>query len=241
MPDWLTARPIAHRGLHDAAQGIIENTATAITAAITAGYGIEVDLQVTAEGGAVVYHDDVLGRLTHRNGRVDQYTSAELKRIGFKNTGDRMLTLADLCQLVSGRAVLLLELKSRFDGDQRLAHHVADVLSGYSGPAAAMSFDPAQVHMLQEFAPSLRRGVVAERYTRGTADGDEMSRGSSLKSLLRARPQFVAYALTDLPAAAPLLARMIRLPVLTWTARSEEDHRRAALWADQIIFEGFRP
>src|SRR5215212_1892555 len=204
MPDWLTARPIAHRGLHDAAQGIIENTATAITAAITAGYGIEVDLQVTAEGGAVVYHDDVLGRLTHRNGRVDQYTSAELKRIGFTNTGDRMLTLADLCELVSGRAVLLLELKSRFDGDQRLAHHVADVLSGYSGPAAAMSFDPAQVHMLQEFAPSLRRGVVAERYTRGTADGDEMSRGSSLKSLLRARPQFVAYALTDLPAAAPL-------------------------------------
>jgi glycerophosphoryl diester phosphodiesterase len=227
--------------LHDAARNIIENTATSVEAAISAGYGIEVDLQVTANGEAVVHHDDVLGRLTDGSGRVDQYTSAELKRVTFKNTGDRMLTLAELCELVGGRAVLLVELKSRFDGDQRLARHVADILSGYSGPVAGMSFDAAQVGMLREFAPSVRRGVVAQRHVRRTGGVAEISPGRNFTSLLRARPQFVAYALRDLPAAAPLLARMIRLPVLTWTVRSEEDHRRTRRWADQIIFEGFLP
>jgi glycerophosphoryl diester phosphodiesterase len=241
MVDWLTARPIAHRGLHDAAQGIIENTATAITAAISADYGIEVDLQVTANGEAVVHHDDRLERLTEGSGRIDQYTSAELKRVPFKNTSDRMLTLAELCELVGGRAVLLVEMKSRFDGDRRLARHVADILSGYSGPRAAMSFDAAQIGMLREYAPSLRRGAVAERHVRRTGDHAEISGGWNLTSLFRARPQFVAYALRDFPAAAPLLAGMLRLPVLTWTVRSKEDQRRARRWADQIIFEGFLP
>src|SRR5271156_1286147 len=130
--DWLTARPIAHRGLHDAANGIIENTAGAVRAAIAAGYGIEVDVQVSADGEAMVHHDDVLGRLTEGESRLDQLSAAELKRIPFRGSAERMITLGDLCDIVGGRVSLLVELKSRFDDDPRLPARVATVLTGYN-------------------------------------------------------------------------------------------------------------
>ena len=162
--DWLTAKPIAHRGLHDAANGIVENTAGAVQAALAAGYGIEVDLQISADGEAMVHHDAVLGRITEGEGRLDQLTSAQLKRVKFRESGERMLTLAELCDLIGGRAVLLPELKSRFDGDDRLAARVAALLSGYKGPVAPMSFDPVQLQILRRKAPKLPRGVVAAQY-----------------------------------------------------------------------------
>ena len=118
--DWLTARPIAHRGLHDAAHGLIENTAGAVRAAIAADYGIEVDVQISADGEAMVHHDDVLGRLTEGSGRLDRLSAAELKNVPFRGSAERMLTLGELCDLVDGRVTMLIELKSRFDGDDRL-------------------------------------------------------------------------------------------------------------------------
>jgi glycerophosphoryl diester phosphodiesterase len=240
VADWLSARPIAHRGLHDAAAGIIENTSSAVSAAIAANYGIEVDLQVTSDGDAVVHHDDALGRLTQGGGLLRQLTSAELRRVGFKSTADRMLTLGDLCDLVAGRAPLLLELKSHYQGDERLARRVANLVSRYSGPVAAMSFDPAQLGMLRNYAPALRRGLVAQRRPATPADKHSSHTWAGASPFL-SQPQFLAYAVKDLPAPAPLLAKLLGLPVLTWTVRSEEDRRRAARWTDQIIFEGFRP
>ncbi len=122
--------------------GLIENTAGAVRAAIAAGYGIEVDVQISADGEAMVHHDDVLGRLTEGEGRLDRLSAAELKRVPFRGSAERMMTLGDLCDLVGGRVTMLIELKSRFDGDGRLPARVADVLAGYHGPVAPMSFDP---------------------------------------------------------------------------------------------------
>src|SRR5262245_3010555 len=139
---WLIARPVAHRGLHDAAAGVIENTPSAVSAAVSAGYAIEVDLQITADGEAMVHHDAALGRLTEGDARLDTMSAADLKRVPFKGTADRMLTLADLLDLVGGRVGLILELKSRFDRDLRLARRAAEVVRSYAGPLAAMSFDP---------------------------------------------------------------------------------------------------
>jgi len=245
-PDWLTARPIAHRGLHDAAHGVIENSAGAVRAAIAGGYGIEVDLQVSADGEAFVHHDDVLGRLTEGEGRLDRLTAAELRRVRFRGSDERLLTLGELCDLVGGRAVMLIELKSRFDGDTRLPARVAAVLETYAGPAAPMSFDPAQLAVLRQKAPALPRGIVAAKY-RPHPYWDQMpawlrySMGSLLPAL-PARPHFVAYAFDNLPAAAPAFARhVLCLPVLTWVVRSRTEQERARHFADQIIFEGFRP
>ena len=241
MRDWLTARPIAHRGLHDAAAGVIENTASAFQAAIAGGYGIECDLQVSADGEAMVFHDDALGRLTEGSGRLAALPSAELRRIAFKATADRMLTLGELCELVAGRAPLVIEIKSRFDGDLRLAARAAAVLAGYRGPVALMSFDPEPIAAVRKTAPALPRGLVAMR----RAPDDPAAKASVLAyagHLAAARPQFLAYRVADLTRLPPLIARhLLRWPLITWTVRTAADRARAARYADQIIFEGFRP
>jgi len=112
--DWLTARPIAHRGLHDPTKGLIENTAAAVRAAMAAGFGIEVDVQLSGDGEAMVYHDDALGRLTEGEARLDRLSAAELKRVPFRDSSERMMTLGDLCDLVGARAP---RDQARGDGD----------------------------------------------------------------------------------------------------------------------------
>jgi glycerophosphoryl diester phosphodiesterase len=225
---------------------VIENTAGAVSAAIAADYGIEVDVQLSADGEAMVHHDDVLGRLTDGEGRLDSLTAAELKRVPFRDSAERMMTLPELCDLVDGRIAMLIELKSRFDGDSRLPLRVAEVLAGYRGPVGPMSFDPWQIALLRHKAPALVRGIVAAKY-RPHPYWDQMPNwmqhgmGYLLTGLI-ARSQFVAYAVTDLPAFAPLLARrVVGLPLLAWVVRTDAERRSAARWADQMIFEGFRP
>ncbi|HWL03377.1 MAG TPA: glycerophosphodiester phosphodiesterase family protein [Xanthobacteraceae bacterium] len=236
--DWLTARPIAHRGLHDRSRGIIENTPGAITAAVAGGYGIEVDVQLSADGEAMVHHDEALGRLTEGDAPLATLGAAALKQVPFRETADRMITLGELCDLVAGRATLVVEIKSLWDGDERLARRTATVLSGYRGPVAAMSFDPRLVAAVRRHAPGLRRGLVAER-------GVEDRPGSALRylqNLLAAGPQFLAYSVQDLGDAVTFTTRrLLRRPVLTWTVRTPEDRLRAGRLADQMIFEGFIP
>lgn len=243
--EWLTARPIAHRGLHDASREVVENTGAAFSAAIAASYGIETDLQISADGEAMVHHDDVLGRLTEASGRLAEMSAAQIKLVRFKAGNGRILTLAELCDFVAGRVALLLELKSHFDGDTRLAERAIDVLAGYRGPVALMSFDPALVEFLRYKAPSLARGIVAERhYSHPEWDVLSSMQKRSMTWLLhvpRSRPQFVAYSVKDLPAIPPLVARTMGLPLLTWTVRNMHDRLAAARWANQIIFEGWRP
>lgn len=245
-PDWLTARPVAHRGLHEAARGIIENMPGAVTAAIAGNFAIEVDLQLTADGEAMVHHDDELGRLTEGTGALLGKTAAELKAVNFRDTAERMMSFGDLCALVDGRVPLVIEVKSHFDGDRKLVARMAQVLAGYSGPAAVMSFDPDQVLALRETIPERPRGIIAQRsYDDGywnkltPAQRDGMLH---LRHVFRTRPHFVSYWINDLPALAPWIARHVfGLPLLTWTVRTPEQRERAARYADQITFEGFVP
>jgi glycerophosphoryl diester phosphodiesterase len=192
----------------------------------------------------MVFHDRTLARLTEADGEVASLAAADLGRIAFRNTPDRMITLTQLCEQVGGRVALILEMKSEFDGDERLPARVAEVLRAYAGPVAAMSFDPAQITVLAEAAPGLPRGIVAERPHGDPAKREvgPRRRLAHLGQTLRARPHFVAYSVRDLPACAPLAARwLFGLPLLTWTVRTPQERARAARWADQMIFEGFRP
>src|SRR3954447_9252971 len=245
-PEWLTARPVAHRGLHDAARGIIENMPAAAEAAISGNFSIECDIQLTSDGEAMVHHDDALGRLTEGSGALLGKTAAELKAVKFKNTSERMMSLGDLCDLVAGRVPLVIEVKSHFDGDRKLVSRMAEVLSAYSGPAVGMSFDPDQVLALRELIPQRPRGIVAEReYTEDEwpeATPAQRRGMTHLRHAFRTRPHFVAYWVDELPAAAPWIARNIfGLPLLTWTVKTPKQRARAGRQADQMIFEGFLP
>jgi len=245
-PEWLTARPVAHRGLHDISRGVVENMPAAAEAAIAGKFAIECDIQLTADGEAMVHHDNELGRLTEGSGALLTRTATELKAVAFKNTAERMMTLSDLCDLVAGRVPLVIEVKSHFNGDRKLVKRMAEVLSTYRGAAVGMSFDPDQVLALRELIPSRPRGIVAEHdYT--AEDWPEASAAqrremTHLRHFFRTHPDFVAYWVDELPSAAPWLARnVLHCPLLAWTVRTPEQRARAARHADQMIFEGFVP
>jgi glycerophosphoryl diester phosphodiesterase len=245
-PDWLTARPIAHRGLHDLARGIVENMPGAIEAAIAGRFAIEVDIQLSGDGEAMVHHDDVLGRLTEGSGRLIEKTAAELKAVAFKDTPERMMTLSDLCARVAGRVPLVIEVKSHFDGDRKLVQRMAQVLESYSGPVVGMSFDPGQVLGLREAMPKLLRGIVAQsRYDDGywtRLTSEQRASMLHLRHGFRTEPHFIAFWIDQLPAPAPWIARNIfGCPLLAWTVRTGEQRARARRLADQMIFEGFQP
>ena len=245
-PDWLTARPLAHRGLHDRARGIIENMPGAAQAAIDGNFGIECDIQLTADGEAMVHHDDALGRLTEGSGALARHDRRYSRRSSSRIPPERMMALGDLCALVEGRVPLVIEVKSHFDGDRKLVTRMAEVLASYSGPVVGMSFDPDQVLALREKMPDLPRGIVAER-NYDEADWPEAT-PAQRRGMLHLR-----HALPDPAAFRRLLGRrfagprawiarnIFGLPLLTWTVRTPEQRERAARYADQMIFEGFWP
>lgn len=243
-PAWLTARPIAHRALHDAARGVIENTSSAVDAALARDYAIEVDIQLSADGEAMVFHDDTLERLTLAEGPAHALTAAGLKAVEMRGTADRMMTLTELLARVGGRVPLIIELKSRFDGETAVAARAADVLAGYAGPAALMSFDPDLVTAVRALSPHIPRGITMEhRYDDPEWDvlsQDTKYEWGNLLHLPRTQPDFIAHYVKELPSAAVDAARRQRpMPLLTWTVRTEEDRVTAAGHADQMIFEGF--
>lgn len=242
---WLR-RPFAHRGLHDAAAGIIENSASAVTAAMGKGYGIEVDLQPAAGLMPVVFHDAALDRLTGETGPVAAHDVETLRRARLRGTNDTILSLPDLFALVNGYVPLLLEVKSTWTGDGQFEANIATLLAAYPGPAAVMSFDPNSVAAFRAIAPELPRGLIAERFNDarhwGRLTWRERFAMRHLLTATFARPHFIAYDIRALPAVAPLVASYaFGLPLLTWTVRTEDERQRALRYADAMIFEGLVP
>lgn len=243
-------RPIAHRGLHDAARGIVENTAAAFEAAIAKGYGIECDVRPAATGQPLVFHDLELNRLTTGSGRIDALQPGCAAKLPFKAGGvTGILTFADFLALVAGRVPIFAEIKSEWDSpDLGFLSEIARLAKLYRHPLALMSFDPAVVASLGRLAPAIPRGIVSGSYF----DGDDTgwwpqspltdARRRALASLLesgQAAPSFYAYEVAALPSPATQRARAQGLPVLAWTVRTEHDRRMAAMHADAPIFEGY--
>ncbi len=249
---FLTRRPIAHRGLHDVEGGLVENTKSAFEAAIAHDFAIECDLQVSKDGEIIVFHDETLDRLTLATGLVNERLLAELQQIPMRHGADRLLSCAQLLELVAGRVPLILEVKSAFDGAVRLLEGLVPLLAQYQGAVAVMSFDPKVLDNLARLAPHIVRGIVAEMFDNSTewahytpARWANLSRMEKveltyLMHAWRTRPDFVAYRVDDLPCFAAMSWKALTgAPILTWTVRTDEQREKAARWADQIIFEGF--
>ncbi|MFN3688341.1 glycerophosphodiester phosphodiesterase family protein [Salinarimonas sp.] len=246
-PDWLVARPVAHRGLHERAAGRVENTLGAARAAIAHGFSIECDVQISADGEAMVFHDDDLARLVGREGLVREVAAERLAATALLDAGGETIPrLSDLLETVAGRVPLVVEIKSRFDGDMRLVHRTLALAQAYSGPIALKSFDPAIVAEIRRLAPQRVRGIVAEaRYDHREWDGltSETKRAlASLDHVRETQPHFLSWGVRDLPHAAPFLLRALaELPVMVWTVRDADARARAQAHADQMVFEGFVP
>ncbi|WP_417671436.1 glycerophosphodiester phosphodiesterase family protein [Roseibium sp.] len=242
------ARPIAHRGYHDASTGCIENTPSAVSAAVAHNFAIEVDVQETADGEALVFHDYTLDRLAQGAGPVITMTSGELVRIPMQTGTDNLWLLSDLFDLIAGKVPLVIEIKSRLKpGAQAdFVRRVVDQLAAYDGPACIKSFDPDMLSVARAHNPAVLRGIVADA-ARPEGDFARFTRMDRfiLRHMLhipRTRPHFISYGIRDLPSLAPSLWRkLFGLPVMTWTVRTEDQRHRASIYADQIVFEGFDP
>ncbi len=245
-PSWLTARPIAHRGLHDRSAGIVENSIAAARAAIERGFAIECDVQDTADGEVVVFHDHTLERLTGASGAVKATSLARMTALTLTDSRETVPTLQAFLAAIGGKAPLVLEIKSRFDGDPTLTRRTLGILEDYSGPVCVKSFDPDVVALVRDLAPQRSRGIVAQsHFDHSGLDGLSETKRREMANLLhfpRTQPDFVSWRVADLPCAAPFLCRHLRsMPVMTWTVRDAQTGLTAREHADQIVFEGFLP
>lgn len=230
---WLTAQPIAHRGFHDSNKTVWENTLSAFARAIDAGFAIECDLQYASDGVPVVFHDDDMERLCGIKGDVRAKTSGELKLMSVGATADKIPTLRQLLDLTKGRVLLVLELKGRGADDEGFAEDVLEVLKGYQGPVALMSFD---AHLLKDLKAQdcpYSVGLTAE----GIKPEDFVAHEKAMKLGL----DFISYAVAHLPNSFITAERARGIPVITWTVRDEPMRARTYEHADQMTFEGFDP
>ena len=227
----LTALPFAHRGLHGA--GRPENSLAAFEAAVGRGHGVELDVRLTLDGRAAVFHDEALDRLAEAAGPVVKMTSDELRTVRLRGSGERIAMLEDALELVRGQVPLLVELKAPRTSAERLCATVARALHGYIGPVGVMSFNPEVGDWFAHRSIRRLRGlIVSEQGRRGLRGRIERWVG-----VRRARPDFLACDIRDLPSAFAAKQRARGLPILTWTVRSEAQRALAAEHADQIVYE----
>ena len=247
LPSAFLARPIAHRALHG--PGRPENGLAAIDAAVAAGWGIELDLQGSADGEAVVFHDPTLDRMTAHSGPVRAHVVAALGRIPLVGgEGETIPSLAEVLARVDGHAPLLIELKDQTPtpggDDGALEAATARALAGYGGPVAVMSFNPAMIARMARLAPHIPRGLVTCAWPEDAAPTLDPALRARLREITdfdAVGASFISHDHRDLdrPAVAALKARGV--PVLCWTLRSPQAAAAARQIADQITFEGFAP
>lgn len=247
LPDIFLRLPLAHRGLHG--DGVPENSRAAFEAAIAAGYGIELDLQLSRDEEAMVFHDYALDRVTGETGPVRGREAEALGRIPLAGgDGETIPTLREVLALVAGRAPLLIELKDQ-DGQMgpdvgKLEVAAAAALQDYAGPVALMSFNPHSVAVLTRIAPQWPRGLTTSEFD----PGDWAPLPPRVCMHLRNLPDFetcgasfISHELGDLNRVRVAELKATGVPVLCWTVKSPEDEARARVYADNITFEGYRP
>ena len=244
-PAFLTV-PLAHRGYHDAARRRPENSLSAFGAAIAAGYGIELDVQLTADGQAMVFHDDTLGRMTASTGAILAHTAAELGTIRLQNSDDLIPTLPQVLALVAGKVPLLIEIKEQLDTMQdtsgRLERAVATALDGYQGPVAVMSFNPHCIAHMARLAPMIARGITTEDYVPQHCAPIPDTVCDDLRAILdydRTESSFISHKASDLGRARVAELKSQGAAILCWTIRSPEAEAKARQIADNITFEGY--
>ena len=230
---WLTNRPIAHRGLHNAKAGIFENTLSACKAAIDNKYSIEVDMHPSCDGKVMIFHDSTLERMANDRRNIRDLSAAQLRQVSIHNTNDYVATLDELLELTDGRTGLVLEMKGIPGKDDGFVRSIANSLKNYHGPVAIMSFYHWLLKDARTFAGDIPLGL--------TAQGDDKSYASHKSIAYECDVDFVSYKIANLPCKFSQEFRNSGKPMICWTVKTADDMRTATPHSDQITFEGFIP
>ncbi|MBC7479805.1 MAG: phosphodiesterase [Pseudorhodobacter sp.] len=246
LPASFLSRPIAHRGYHDRAAGCFENSLSAAAAAIAAGYGIEMDLQLSADGVPMVFHDDDLDRLTEQGGPVSARNAADLQGMRLAGGADMIPTLAQVLALVAGRVPLLIEIKAQTltlsPTDGRLEAATAAVLAGYHGPVALMSFNPDCIAHMARLAPHLPRGLTTDQFDPADwapVPPETCDRLRSIPDYDATDSSFLSHGASDLASPRVAQIKAAGAAILCWTIRSAQAEAAARKIAANITFEGY--
>jgi glycerophosphoryl diester phosphodiesterase len=232
----------AHRGLHDLKDGCAENTMPAFERAVNAGYGIELDIQLSKDGQAIVFHDDTLLRACGVDVNVVDFTYEELKKYNLFGTGQHIPLLDDVLRLVSGRVPLIIEIKSNANW-RAACVAVSNLLNGYKGLFCIESFDPRIVKWFRKYRPDVTRGQLSCMFR----EPNDLSLPTAflISYLLvnfMSRPHFIAYKYSDRHNLSFKLARRIlKANTVAWTIKSSEEMVSGIKLFDMFIFEGFMP
>lgn len=231
----------AHRGLHNNESGIPENSLAAFAAAFKAGYGVELDVQFTADRQIVVFHDNDLKRMCGIDRRVDEMTYAELKELRLLNTDQRIPLLTEVLEVLDG-ATLLCEFKAmRSYTDTSLCEAALPLLGTYQGAVCIESFNPFMVRWFRKHAPQYIRGILSKKFEKGDVAPVLRVPLSSLFANFLCRPDFIAYQHTDHTQPFFRLCCLFEPTTVAWTVQSAADAETAKQHFDTIIFEGFLP
>jgi glycerophosphoryl diester phosphodiesterase len=247
-PSWLVERPIAHRGLHDSANGVIENTLSAAEAAIAGGFAIECDIQLSIDCEAIVFHDETLDRLTDARGLLSSMSAADITKTRMKGSGESPPTFHSFLNTVAGRTPIICELKSRFDGDWRIADRAAELAATYEGPLAFKTFDHDLAAYLRLRRPEALHGLCPIGLLAQSSYDDpywdflaaaQKREWTDFEHYDLTRPDFLSFNIDDLPHKIPFLVKELSgAPIMAWTVRTPEQREAAHKWADQIVFDG---
>jgi glycerophosphoryl diester phosphodiesterase len=237
----LFSPPVAHRGLWSP-DGPPENSLGAFQAACAAGYGIELDVQLSADGEAVVFHDATLPRMTGREGRVSDHTSADLGETRLAGTDETIPTLADALAVVGHKAMVHIEIKIPYGEVGPLERRVHEVLIDHHGPTCVIGFNPYSHAWFADRHPKILRGLDSYDYRDASARhlSPQLRKSyAELEHVPLARPHFLALSLGILASPPAVGFRKKGMPVIGWTVRSADDWETAKPYCDNLIFEGF--
>ena len=238
--DLLYAPPVAHRGLWSP-EAAPENSLAAFQAACAAGYGIELDVQLSADGEAMVFHDDDLERMTGVAGRLCDRTTADLAELRLKGADERIPTLAETLALVGRRAMVHIELKTAFGQVGPLEQRVHEIIIDHAGPVCVIGFNAYSHAWFAERYPNVLRGLDSYSYADArNMDAAQRRAMAELEHVAIAKPHFLALGLDMLPGEAAARHRAKGLPVVAWTVKEPSQWEAIKAHCDNLIFEGFR-
>jgi glycerophosphoryl diester phosphodiesterase len=241
--DYLFSPPVAHRGLWSAT-GAPENSLAAFEAACRAGYGIELDVQLSSDGEVMVFHDAHLARMAGVAAKLKDRTAAELAALRLKGSAEAIPTLRQVLDRVDGRALILVEIKSRSGEENPLDQKVAETIEDYAGPLSIIGFNASSHAWWAEHKPEVLRGLNSYSYDDETARALPENQRRALRNLEHvalARPHFLALGTDMLPCERADQLRGEGYPVIAWTVRSQEQWAAIEDHCDNLIFEGFMP
>ena len=233
--------PVAHRGLWTA-DGPPENSLAAFQAACAAGYSIELDVQLSADGEAMVFHDDDLERMTGVAGKLRDRTAADLAALRLNGSDEPIPTLLEALALVGHRAMVHVELKTPYGQVGPLEQRTHEVLIDHNGPVCVIGFNPYSHAWFAERFPGVLRGLDSYSYRRAPRMAEaQRASFASLEHVSIAQPHFLALGLDMLPSPRAAAYRANGLPIIAWTVREPAQWEAVRGGCDNLIFEGFAP